>query len=149
MTNCYLDSNILINLKNSNSPHCKDATNILEELAKKDYIPVVSPLVLDEFLHPMKFILSRKTKDIYNVLNQVFIEILNLEDLKIINPPTETHSQLKVVDLMEQYKLRPRDAYHLFTMQSNQIDLFATFDTDFDSVFEKGIIKHYSVEETS
>jgi len=41
---------------------------------------------------------------------------------------------------MEKYDLCPRDAYHLLTMIYNKIDSFATFDTDFNKVFEDKLI---------
>jgi len=58
----------------------------------------------------------------------------------LVNSPTGLKDQIKVVEYMEKYNLCPRDAYHLLTMIYNKIDSFATFDTDFNKVFEDKLI---------
>lgn len=142
MNGCYLDANLLINFKNVDSLQHQQATELIINLTAQSEMLYISPLVIDEFLNPMKYIL-RNHRDMYARLSQSLNEILVLPKITLVNPPTESQLHMKVVELMEKYNLKPRDAYHLLIMQSNQIDAFATFDTDFDTVFQAGIIRHY------
>ncbi|MDW8061880.1 MAG: PIN domain-containing protein [Nitrososphaerota archaeon] len=43
---------------------------------------------------------------------------------------------LKAQDLMEKYKLNPRDAIHAATAIENKIDTMVSYDRDFDNVIE-------------
>ncbi|MBI3558959.1 type II toxin-antitoxin system VapC family toxin, partial [Candidatus Gottesmanbacteria bacterium] len=79
--------------------------------------------------------------DFYENLSKLCADILQLPLLTVINPPTDPVSQLQIISLMKNYSLRARDAYHLLIMQSNDIEAFATFDTDFRRVFAAKILK--------
>lgn len=142
MKKCYLDANVLICYKNEDSPLFKKAKKLITTLIKHPYKIYISPLVLDEFLHPIKFILEKKkSKRIYPILRKTLKDILNLPNLDIVNPPLEKTAQVKTISLMKKFNLRPRDAYHLLIMQENSIRSFATFDNDFKDVFKKRVIK--------
>lgn len=145
MKKCYLDTNILIALKIEDSPHHAKTRKLIEVPVKEEINFYISPLTVDEFLHPMKYFLGLKYRNVFPYLNQVLKEILMLPSVNLINPSVEIKAQLQVIQYMEDYRLRPRDAYHLFIMQTNRIDLFATFDTDFNEVFKKGLVKKYRV----
>ena len=54
--------------------------------------------------------------------------------------PVGILDQLKVINYMQKYHLKPRDAYHLLTIMENNIDGFATFDNDFNKVFSAKIL---------
>lgn len=143
---CYLDSNVLIYFKQENSPFFTDAENILLELMQEDISILISTLTLDEVLLQLRNILVlEKTahEHIYVLLDNILKDLLSLPNLRIINPPTEKRKQKKILKFMHRYKLRPRDAYHLLTMQEYGISLFATFDKDFKDVFRKNVIKRY------
>lgn len=51
MQRCYLDSNLLVYVKNELSDHYKAASKLITEFALADVSFFVSPLVIDEFLH--------------------------------------------------------------------------------------------------
>lgn len=142
MMRCYLDSNLLVYYKDEDSSRHKEVIEKLELLIEEGFELSISPLVLDEFIHTVRVILRKKNiKNIFEELRQIVKEILQLPNLKIINPSVEIADQLKVIQLMEKYSLSPRDAYHILTIQYNQIDSFATFDSDFRKVFLAGLIK--------
>lgn len=124
----------------------KTANGLLHELISQETQLFVSPLCLDEFLHAirLKFIKENEEPALQK-LEQSLKEILDLPDLNIVNPPTETDRQLEVVSLMKKYSLRPRDAYHLLTIQANKINGFATFDNDFQKVFQKKLLEQASM----
>lgn len=138
MKKCYLDTNILINYKNEESPTFKDTQNLIKELIRNKYTLVVSPLIIDEFLYILQSILKKKSSS--TLLAKILKDILNLPDITVVNPPLKKKSQLDVVKFMHKYKLQPRDAYHLLIMLSNKIKFFATFDKDFHKVFKEKVV---------
>lgn len=141
MPKCYLDSNVLIYWDNKTSIKHQASLQIIQKLEKSGIVPVISSLVLDEFLHAIALEARKhKTADVYNAARESLDNLLQLPSLYLINPPTDTDKQQEVVNLMEKFSLRPRDAYHLLTMQANEIDSFATFDTDFTAVFAAKIL---------
>jgi len=143
MKTCYLDANVLVYYKNEESPFFGKASEIIQQLVEDNYRLFVSPLVLDEFLHSIKSLCqSKKVKkpEIFRLLRRALKDILALPALEIVNPPLAKSAQLRIVSLMKNHSLRPRDAYHLLIIQENNIQSFATFDSDFKAVFKKGAI---------
>lgn len=142
MKKCFLDSNILVYFKDSLSVDYKHASQKILKLVSSDTELYISPLILDEFLYVFRSVLMRKKiPQLYKELQRAVVEILQLPLLSIVNPPLTSHQQLHVVEYMEEYSLKPRDAYHLLTIISNNIDSFATLDTDFKKVFSAGLLR--------
>lgn len=140
---CYLDANTLIYFKNEDSPFYSKTSILIEHLVIEDYRLFISSLVIDEFLYGFKFHLGNKKikkKDIFISLNKALLEILALPNLELVNPPSGKNFQLKVIEMMKDFNLFPRDAYHLLMMIENKIKFFATFDDDFKEAFRKKII---------
>jgi len=143
MKACYLDANVLIAFKNEESPFHSRSISLLENLLKKGYLLVVSPLVLDEFLYVVAYLLKiKKEKNLYKKLNKNLKDILQL--VKVVNPPTSRKGQLKVVELMEKYNLHPRDAFHLLVILFAKIEACATFDKDFVEVEKKKLVRIFN-----
>lgn len=141
MTKCYLDSNFLIFFKNTSSPNFSLTGELLIKFRREEIPIFVSPLCLDEFVFQFgKHLRVAGSKNFYSDQQQALKSILNLPNLSVINPPTHLNSQLEIINLMQTFSLQPRDAYHLLTMQANQIDGFATFDHDFDKVFKSKLL---------
>lgn len=141
---CYLDSNILIYFLDRKSPYHKKTIDLLAKLEPNTYSLFISPLVIDEFLYAIKRILTLEgiqPEQIFNYLGKAFDTIIVLSNLEIAPLSIDKSINRKVIPLMEQFRLRPRDAYHLLTMQENDIDEFATFDNDFKHVFGGKILK--------
>lgn len=142
MKGCYLDSNFLVYSRNETAAQFHEVLAKLEDLTKNKTRLYVSPLVLDEFIHTFRFLISRKrSKSVFGVLKKVVNEILEIPRLEIVGIPLDVDSQLEVINLMETYSLSPRDAYHILTILANDIDGFATFDKDFRKVFRAKLLK--------
>jgi len=143
MKTCYLDANVLVYYKNEESPFFGKANETIQQLVEDNYHLFISPLIIDEFLHSIKSLCqSKKIKKpkIFRLLRGALKDILALPALEIVNPPLAKSAQLKIISLMKNHSLRPRDAYHLLIIQENNIQSFATFDSDFKAVFEKGLV---------
>lgn len=139
---CYLDSNVLIYWKIGEKKNQKLATDKLLRLRKSNFAIFVSPLCLNEFI--LATIISARKDDqetAFERARKALGDVLELPLLSIINPPLDFESQKMALGLMEDYSLRPRDAYHLLTMQFNEVDTFATFDSDFAKVFKAKILQ--------
>ena len=143
MTRCYLDSNILINLKFEPAAQHQKALHIIELLTPDKYQICISSLTIDEFIHSLTFLLKHDgyaRETIQKLLEKSLISILKLNHLAFINPPTDKNRHLQVLKFMYDLNLSPRDAYHLLIMQENGIKNFATFDRDFKKVFGKKLL---------
>lgn len=143
MKKCYIDSNILVYFKDDDSIGFKSCCDLIVKLTSEETILYISPLCLDEFMYQFGIALKKKfpKEQIYKNLRISLESILEIPLINIINPPTDFEAQEKIIELMEKYSLRPRDAYHLLTMQMNNIDSFATFDNDFKKVFAEKILQ--------
>ena len=141
---CYLDANILAGFTIETSPFHQSAVNLIISLISNESIIVVSSLGLDEFLQAMrKDFIIRKFKPDLQIIKKAFTNILKIANLELVNPSIVKNEHRKVINFMEKYNLRPRDAYHLFIMKSNKIKYFATFDNDFQRVFEAKVLKKF------
>lgn len=141
---CYLDSNVLIYFLDRKSPYHKKTIDLLAKLDPSKYTLFISPLVIDEFLYAMKRIMTlegMQSEQIFNYLGKAYDAVIVLKNLDIAPFSIDKSINRKVIPLMEQFSLRPRDAYHLLTMQENDIDEFATFDNDFKHVFAGKLLK--------
>lgn len=136
MDKCYLDANLLIYFVQKNSTFHQKSISLLTSITESRLTPAVTPLCLDEFLYHIRGSISQKSIDLK--------AILKIPNLTIVNPPIKPKEQIKVLRMMNKFRLRPRDAYHLLAMQSNKIKYFATFDNDFKSVFSAGAVKRFS-----
>ena len=146
MNKCYLDANVLIYFKNEDSQFFQSAKQTIKLLIEKNFQPVISSLVLDEFLHGflrLLIVAGIDDSERYQRLNKALKDVLKIPKLQLINPPTDHQSQMKIITLMRQYGLKPRDAYHLLTLQSYQVKHLATFDDDFEHVFTSGSITQF------
>lgn len=140
---CYLDANSLVFLNNENSPFHQKAIGTFDKLTGSGYQLVFSSLTLDEYFHTvLRFSQDSRSLTIKN-LKKAYRKLIKL-NIKLINPSLDEKKHLRVINLIAKYDLHPRDAYHLFIMLENKVKFLATFDSDFDKVFEKGKIKKFS-----
>lgn len=140
---CYLDTNILILLQNQNFTNHQQTKLIFSKFLKEGFQLFISSLVIDEYLYnTYRLIEAEKSKKLI-LLKKGFNKILKIPNINLVNPPLEFKKHKKIVDLMHKYNLKPRDAYHLFIMLENKIKYLATFDSDFDKVFEQGIVRRF------
>ena len=141
---CYIDSNVLIYFLDRRSPNHKKTTDLIGKLDPDTYTLVISPLVIDEFLYTLKRIMiieNMQTTQIFKDLGRAYDTVMALQNLEIAPVSIDKSVNRKVITLMEEFNLRPRDAYHVLTMQENGIEEFATFDNDFKLVFAGKLLK--------
>lgn len=141
---CYLDANILVYYQDRISPFHNQSKLIIENLIQKGYAIALSSLSLDEYEYTILSSSNKPKQVILKNLKNCLRKLLRIPDIYLINPPIEFKKHLKVLNIMEKYSLKPRDAYHLFIMLENKIKFFATFDNDFVSVFQKKLITKFS-----
>lgn len=143
MKTCYLDANLLIFLSNKKSSFHQQAVNIIEQLVEGKYQIFLSTLSLDEYFHNfLRFSLDSKEKTLKK-LKAAYRELIQISNLYLINAPLELKKQFQALNFMSKHNLHARDAYHLFIMLENKVKFLATFDSDFDKVFETGKIKKF------
>lgn len=143
MKKCYLDANVLISFINEESLFYQKTKVLLFNLRKEDFQLRLSTLTIDETLYALKkhFLLKKCQKEtLYLSLKKFLKQILSLPTLNIINPLVDKKLQIEVVNLMQKYNFSPRDAYHLFTAITNDIDCLATFDKDFERIKEVKVV---------
>lgn len=145
MKTCYLDSNVLAFFGNENSPSHKQATDIIHKLIKQKFQLFFSSLTLDEYFHSVIRFSNEPRALTLKKLKAAYRKLLKL-NIKLINPTLDEKKHLKVIDLIGKYNLHPRDAYHLFIMLDNKVEVLATFDRDFDGIFKRGLIKNFMVK---
>ena len=136
MKKCYLDANALVYFCNRQSAKHQQTVALLTRLMREEYNLYISPLCIDEFLHSLKqlFFQNKSMEEIWEQLNYALEGVLAIPRLLIIHTSSEKDKQKEVEQLMRQYNMSPRDAYHLFTMHSHYLDCLATFDKDFSKV---------------
>lgn len=144
MKRCYLDANFLIFLHDPAADYYPKAEEILKKLITEGLALFASSLVLDEFLMGSLRLSGKSAAEMKENLKLGLRTIFKLPNFSLVNSPQDFRKHLQVVDLMVKFNLRPRDAYHLFIMKVNKIKYFATFDSDFGSVFKKGLIKKFT-----
>lgn len=140
---CYIDTNLLIYLQNKDSVFHSETVLIFKKLVEEDCRICISSLTIDEYLYNTYRLLEGSRLDKLKVLSLNLKRVFKMPGIKLINPSLEVKKHTKVVNLMRKFNLRPRDAYHLFITLENKIKYFATFDHDFDKVFEKGSIQKF------
>lgn len=142
MIKCYLDSNILIYFKDETSPLHRQALDGLHKLIDLDAEIIISPLVMDEFIYVMNYIVKKNNQDL-SVLKELSLSIQEIPNLEMVATPAHFILINDVLSLIEDYGLRSRDAFHLATMLQHKCTHFFTFDTDFVKVFETKAIKDF------
>lgn len=143
MSRCYLDTNTLLYFTDPAAQFHQRAVELISSLLVQNYALFISPLILDEYFHNAIRFSQVPRKQALQDLKIGFDQIKKLRNITLVSSPLELKKQTKVLNFMTWYGLRPRDAYHLFIMKANKIKYFATFDTDFDSLFTKGVIKKF------
>ncbi len=144
MKKCYIDANLLLYYSDTDSPFYHQATDLVSQLLIQKWQLFVSPLILDEYFHNMIRFFRGSRTEAFKYLKVSFHRIVKLPGLEVINPSTVISKQRKVINLMIKHQLRARDAYHLFIMKENKIKYLATFDSDFEQVFKKRLIKKFA-----
>lgn len=143
---CYLDTNLLIYFQNSQSNYHEQAVATLDKLVQAQYQIFISSLVLDEYIYnTLKLLVGTREEKLAN-LKSSLKQIFKLPKFNLVNPPSEPKKHLRIFVIIAKFNLQPRDAYHIFTILENKIKYFATFDSDFDKVFNTSKIKKFNID---
>lgn len=140
---CYLDANVLVYYQDPSSPLHDAASRIIENLLANGFSLTLSSLSLDEYEYTVLSSINKPKLEVLKRLRIGFSRLLKIPTVSLINPPLELKKHRRIFNLMAKFNLKPRDAYHLFIMLENKVKYLATFDSDLDQVFEKGIIKNF------
>ena len=87
---------------------------------------------------------AQEKDQVYERFDEFLQRILSHPNLEVVSTSSEVDDQFQVLELMKTYQLAPRDAYHLLTAQTHGAEYIATFDSDFDQVFQSGEIKKFT-----
>lgn len=143
MKKCYLDANFLLSYQDTRSVFHAAAIELVQKLIDGRFKLFTSSLALDEYIHNTIRFSGKSLKLLKPDLSVSLREIFSLPDLELINPTLELKKHLEILELMEEYGLRARDAYHIFLILENGIGYLATFDSDFKKVFASGKVKKF------
>jgi len=128
MTKKYLDSNVFIYpllYEDDKAIACKE---IMEALINKNFEAYTSVLCWDEFVYILRKERGKETAVKEGEKFLKFPHLLFLDARKSV--------LFKAQQLMEEYKLKPRDAIHAATAILNHINEIISDDGDFDAVKE-------------
>lgn len=127
----YIDSNIFINpiiYDQEVVQEAKRSRNFLLEVASGRVEGYTSIITWDEITWAVRKLLGL---DISLTQGRKFLSFPNLKFLAI-----KKTTVLKSQEIMEKYKIRPRDAIHIATALENRITTIVSYDEDFDQVKE-------------
>lgn len=139
MKKAYLDANFLVCLFIPNNQYQAPAMQLFAQLRTNKYKLYISPLALDELWWAV-YEEKKKVGQIQQGIQEVFQEIKQsweaiknfsnaIKILQIKRPIKEGVE--KALDFIDNYNLKPRDAFHLATADSQDIKEFVTNDSDF------------------
>jgi len=124
----FLDSNVLISLKEKESVFINKSLKILEDIIKNNQQGVINSYVINEIhyfysKHSTKANASNVIKSLFAISNLKYEDIsLNKEDI------------FEILKLANKHNLETFDAYHAFYCKKLGIKKIATFDEDFKKV---------------
>jgi predicted nucleic acid-binding protein len=128
----YLDANLFVYARFDHLQKGERARKLLRKIVEKGEA-ITSVLALDEV---MWVVLKNRKQD---ELRSIIEEIYSIPNLDVKDVPS--HIALRALEFMENYKLKPRDAFHVAIMKHFGANTIATDDPDFDKVKEVRRIK--------
>ena len=121
----YLDANFFILLHFDYKDKGEKSRQILEQIIKGKSA-VTSVLTLDEVMWVI--VKNKQEKELRNIIEEIYsIKNLIIKDVSNSIP-------LKALDIMEENKLKPRDAFHIAIMKELGINTIVSDDKDFDKI---------------
>ena len=150
----FLDTNFLIATQVEKHEFFQKTKELRRTFIEKEYTLYTSPLVLDEFWYVLiglwKASLAKgassvyqsvDSKTLYRLLKKATQNILNFKNLILLDLDLNKTEILKTVEIMNKYKLRPRDSIIVEIMKKSKIKQIASFDKDFEKVKGLTVIK--------
>ena len=140
MNKVYIDSNVLVSWQIANHPFYPQAKLLIKTLLEQNFFLCLSPLTIDEYLWAI--LKYQKTGYLPKKPSpQTSIRMLADLNLSYVNINWDKKTLLSIYPLIERYKLRPRDGFHLKIIKDNKIKYLASFDNDFKRIIKKGLIR--------
>ncbi|MBI4214908.1 type II toxin-antitoxin system VapC family toxin [archaeon] len=128
----YIDSNVFITAVAPDEKENDAAARVLSNISSGKFLAATSYLTIDEVTYRL---ISKLTFEEATKFGRSLLNMPNLRFIEVNEAVT-----LKALDLMEQYKLDPRDSIHAASMLIRGITQIISNDTDFDRV--KEITRH-------
>jgi len=149
----YLDANFLVFWALPKDDEIKKKVRIhLASFLSAKLDLATSCLAIDEAWHGVQQTHNKLNNDtkscadepIYSLLNSFTKELLKkVSILQFSNPIDGTIIALKQIN---DFKLKPRDSFHLALMKDNSFDEIVTDDTDFEKIKDRANIKVISLK---
>jgi len=122
----YLDANFFIFALLDQTRKGEKARALLKDIITGKNAAVTSALALDEVLwvlrrNDKKHLMRRTIEDIYATPN------LEVREVGALIP-------LQALSLLEEFSLKPRDAFHVAVMEQLRVTIIASDDADFDKI---------------
>ncbi len=122
----YLDANFFAFALLDTTSKGQNASSIQEDIVNGKEDAITSSRTLDEL---MWVLLKNKKKEL---LRRAVEGVYEMPNLKVIT--VEPDIPLLALDFIEQYSLKPRDAFHIAIMKNSGVARVVTDDSDFDRV---------------
>jgi len=122
----YLDANFFIFALLDNTSKGERARDIHRRIASGGEKAATSPLAIDELM----WVLIRARKE--HLLRMAVEDIYSTPNLDVTTITSTV--PLVALEIIERYKLKPRDAFQIATMKENKLKEILTDDSDFDKV---------------
>jgi uncharacterized protein len=124
----YIDANVFIFSRLNTDEKGENSRKILSTV-QSGRRAITSPLVLDEVIWVLR---RNKYK---GSIKDFLSELYAIENLEVVG--VSSVIPIHAVQIMEEFQLRPRDAFHIAIMRETGTNEIVTDDADFDRV--KGI----------
>lgn len=122
----YLDANFFLFALLDNTSKGQRARDIHRSIVKGKEQAATSPLAIDEIM----WVLIRADKK--HLIRMAVEDIYSTPNLDIL--PIAPIIPLISLGIMEQYDLKPRDAFHIAVMKESRLTKIVTDDKDFDKI---------------
>ena len=130
MVTYYIDANVFIFAALSDDKKAQTAKEIIKKAILGEITAITSCLTIDEVIWKI----WKETKD-RNIAIEEGLKILQFDNLEIVG--IDAKIMKTAVSMMKIYKtLKPRDAIHAATAQSNSASILVSDDPDFDVLTE-------------
>lgn len=135
----FLDTSFLVASQVVGHTFSKRTIDLRMRFINDDFTLYTSPLVFDEFWYVLLGLaksinVSMASNDLYSHLEKATKNILTFKNLNFVEIGDSKKELLKVIDIMKDFRLRPRDALIVAIMRKYKIKNLASFDSDFDRV---------------
>lgn len=148
-TKCvFLDTNFLVATQVEKHEFFQKTKELRRIFIENEYTLYISPLILDEFWYVLiglwKASLATRgasSATLYKQLKRATQNVLNFRNLILLDLNLNKAEIIKTIEIMDAYKLRPRDSIIVMLMKKSKIKQIASFDKDFEKVKGLTVIK--------